>query len=123
MVRLLEASTAAALAGIPDGIRELIARRLRQRSPGCQRLLLIASVVGRDFSLSLLRRLPALVDTDVLAHLGEALDARLITGSADGVDYRFGHALVREALYADLPLGERIALHREIGTAIEAASG
>ena len=123
MVRLLEASTAAALAGIPDGIRELIARRLRQRSSDCQRLLEVAAVVGRDFSLSLLRRLPALAGADVLALIGEALDARLITVTADRDRYRFGHALVREALYADLVLAERIALHREIGTAIEAAAG
>lgn len=123
MVRLLEASTAAALAGIPDGIRELIARRLRQRSPDCQRFLRVAAVVGRDFSLSLLRRLSPLADADLIALVGEALDARLITVGTDRNDYRFSHALVREALYTDLVLAERIALHREIGTAIEASAG
>ncbi|MEO7435963.1 MAG: AAA family ATPase, partial [Candidatus Binatia bacterium] len=117
LVRLLEGSSAAALAGIPDGIRELIARRLRQRTLACHDLLEIAAVVGRDFTLPVLRRVSALADRDVLTLVGEALDARLIVG-ADGETYRFSHALVREALYADLPLARRLTLHRAIGEAI-----
>lgn len=123
-VRLLEAGAVASLAGIPDGIRELIARRVRQRSPACQYVLRVASVVGRDFSLSLLRRLPTLANADVPALLGEALDGRLLVTAPSETDgYRFGHALVREALYADIPLAERTSVHREIGEAIEAAAG
>jgi tetratricopeptide (TPR) repeat protein len=96
---------------------------MRQRSAPCQRVLRVAAVVGRDFSLSLLRRLPVLAGLDVLTLLGEALESRLIGPSSTEADgYRFGHALVRETLYADLPLTERIALHREIGEAIEAAA-
>lgn len=121
LVRLLEASSTAALAGIPDGIRELIARRLRQRTPACHDVLEIAAVVGRDFTLSVLRRVSALAERDVLALVGEALDARLIV-AADGETHRFSHALVREALYADLPLARRITLHRAIGEAIAAGA-
>ncbi len=123
-VRLLEASGAAAITGVPDSIRELIAHRLRQRSESCREMLSVAAVVGRDFSLSVLRRLAPLARHDVLALLGEALDGRLIVAAEHDPDtYRFSHALIREALYSATPLARRTQLHRQIGEAIAASAG
>ncbi len=123
-VRLLETSGAAAITGVPDSIRELIARRLRQRSESCREMLSVAAIVGRDFSLSVLRRLAQLARHDVLALIGEALDGRLVVAAEHDLDtYRFSHALIREALYSDTPLARRTQLHREIGEAIAASTG
>ncbi len=120
LVRLLEAGSGAA--GLPDGIRDLIGRRLRAHSEPCQAVLRVAAVVGRDFPLTVLRRLPTLADHDLLAALDEALDGRLIAlPGNESESYRFSHALVRDALYEDLPLARRVQLHREIGEVIEVA--
>jgi tetratricopeptide (TPR) repeat protein len=121
LVRLFEGGHAAALTGIPDGVRELIARRLRQRSPACRELLAIAAVVGRDFGVPVLRRVADVADRDVLTLVDEALEARLVT-AVDADTYRFSHALIREALYADVPLARRLPLHRAIGEAILAGA-
>lgn len=123
MVRLLERGTAPIVA-VPDGVRELIARRLHQRSADCRRLLEVASVVGRDFSIALLRRLPALADVDVAALVDEAAEARIVVPTGAEPDtYRFGHALVRDACYASLARADRGRWHVEVAGAIEAAAG
>ena len=45
----------AVAAGIPQGMREVIAHRLRHLSPECRQLLTEASVLGREFRLDALR--------------------------------------------------------------------
>src|SRR5262249_37008119 len=53
LVRLLEVSgdDAGTLTTVPDGVRALVARRLRRPSPECRALLAVAAVIGRDFPL------------------------------------------------------------------------
>ena len=36
---------------IPEGLRDVIGKRLSRLSPDCNRLLAIAAVIGRDFGL------------------------------------------------------------------------
>src|SRR5262249_48952267 len=51
---------------------------------------------------------------------GRRARAGIVLDSPSGAShYRFSHALVREALYNDLPVNHRIQLHAEIGAAIE----
>jgi hypothetical protein len=40
---------------IPEGLRDVIGRRLSLLSPDCNRLLSVASVIGREFTLDILR--------------------------------------------------------------------
>src|SRR5205085_88562 len=44
-------------AGIPEGLRDVIGKRLSRLSPECNRLLAVAAVIGRDFNLETLRTL------------------------------------------------------------------
>jgi tetratricopeptide (TPR) repeat protein len=107
---------------IPDGVREVIGRRLRRLSEECNRLLALAAVVGREFNLPVLERVSGLARPHLLAVLEEALVARIITTPPQGSAgrYRFAHALIRETLYEGLGTPRRGQLHRQIGEALEA---
>jgi DNA-binding CsgD family transcriptional regulator/tetratricopeptide (TPR) repeat protein len=105
---------------IPEGVREVIGRRLGQLSKPCRDLLTIGAVIGRDFSTSVLASVTGGPPQVVLDGLGDAVTARLLTPvDEDPGRFRFGHALVREALYDTLPPAERVRLHRSLGEAIE----
>jgi tetratricopeptide (TPR) repeat protein len=105
---------------LPHTIREAIGRRLRHLSPGCRELLSVASVAGRGIDLSVLAGVTEAADESVRAGLDEALRARVVievTGPHPRL--RFTHALIREALYDELPTSRRLLLHRRIGEALE----
>src|SRR5690606_32856721 len=81
---------------VPEGVKELIGRRLEQLSPEANRVLAVAAIAGRRFDLALLETL--LPGVDVLDALEEATRAGLIREA--GLDrFVFAHALVRETLY------------------------
>ncbi|MBI1886651.1 MAG: AAA family ATPase [Chloroflexi bacterium] len=105
---------------IPQGVREVIARRLDHVSTGCRNALSVASVIGREFGLNVLERVTELKDDHVLESLDEAVTTHLIDEAAGAVGaFRFSHALIRETLYDELPMTRRVRLHREVGEAIE----
>lgn len=110
--------------GLPLGVRETIRRRLERVSVACRQLLRTAAVIGRGFSLELLRHVASVAEagqtTSILHWLDEAVRARLIEPQVGSTrHYRFLHALVRETLYEDLALPEQITLHTRVGEAME----
>ncbi len=106
---------------IPQGVREVVGRRLDHLSPECNEVLTVASVVGRDFTLAVLERLLEKPADRLLELLDEAVQARLVTETPGigGARYRFAHALVRETLYEELSAARRLRLHRTIGEVLE----
>jgi DNA-binding SARP family transcriptional activator/tetratricopeptide (TPR) repeat protein len=107
--------------GIPQGVREVIGRRVHRLSSECTRVLTIASVVGREFGLDALQRLTELPADELLDVLDEAMGARVLA-SVPGARarLRFAHALIRETLYDQLTTPRRVQLHRRAGEALEA---
>ncbi|HEV8628322.1 MAG TPA: AAA family ATPase, partial [Acidimicrobiia bacterium] len=106
--------------GIPEGVRDVVGRRLSRLSAEANGVLRTAAVIGPEFELPVLRAALAGSDEEaLLSALEEATEARLIM---EGVvpRYRFTHALVRETLYGDLSAARRTALHRSVAEAIEA---
>ena len=105
---------------IPAGVTEAIGRRLQAASDRCRDLLVLASVIGREFGINALERVSGLAEDEILDALEEAEVARLI-GEVPGAGgrLRFSHILVRDTLYDDLPTARRMRLHREIGEALE----
>jgi tetratricopeptide (TPR) repeat protein len=84
------------------------------------RLLLVASVVGGHYHLSVLRAAADVDEEAVLAGLEEAMAAGLVTDvPGSSLRQRFTHALVRAALYDELSAARRGLLHRRVGEAIE----
>lgn len=109
---------------IPDGVRDVVRRRLAPLPPDARTVLQAAAAFGRDFGADLLIPVTGL---DVAA-VADALDTATGHGLLDEVPsppghYRFTHALVRETVYEDLGPARRRALHGRIGTALDARLG
>jgi tetratricopeptide (TPR) repeat protein len=108
------------LGGLPEGVRETISRRLARLSEGCNRVLSLAAVVGREFTLPVLTALGDMSEDAVLDALDEALAARLIHDAPGGRDrYVFTHALVRDTLYGRLTSTRLARLHRQVAETLD----
>jgi len=113
---------------VPQGVRETIRLRLRRLSPPCATVLTVAAVIGREFTFDHLaqvcRTWREMTWDTLLSAIQEATAARIL-GEAAGEErrYRFIHALIRETLYEDTPLQDRVQIHRQVGEAIETLYG
>jgi class 3 adenylate cyclase/tetratricopeptide (TPR) repeat protein len=107
--------------GIPEGVREVVGRRLSRLGDSTNRLLGVASVIGREFALDLLCTVSDVDEDEALDALEPAINARLVE-EAPGAPGRFAftHALVRSTLADELLTLRRVRLHQRIGEAIEA---
>jgi DNA-binding CsgD family transcriptional regulator len=104
---------------LPESVREVIGRSLDRLSQECNEALHIAAVIGREFSLSVLRRVSDLSIDSLLDALDEAMTARVIEEWRGVGTFRFSHALIQETLYAELSASRRYRLHGEVGAALE----
>ena len=106
---------------IPEGVREVIGRRLNLLSERCNDVLALAAVIGREFSDDVLMQAAEQHDEAGLTDaLDEALAAHIIQETDDG-RYQFAHNLIRMTLYDELRPARRRRLHRSVGEAIELA--
>ncbi len=106
---------------IPESVRDVIRQRLDQLSDRGARRLTLASVIGREFGLSLLARVANEPIEVILAEIDEAAAAGLIEEVTPDV-FRFNHALVQDALYDSLPAAERPRVHGQIARELESRS-
>src|SRR5262249_48528493 len=90
---------------IPQSVRDVINRRLARLSEECNRTLVSASVLGREFDLAALVPLSGNAEKEVLDALDEAMAARVVSDvpGARG-RLRFSHVLVRDTLYEGLTI-------------------
>ena len=107
---------------IPPGARAVIDQRVGRVSERCQGLLTLASVMGREFGLDPLARFSNVPGDELIDSLDEAV-AEQILGQVPGSPsrLRFGHALIRDALYERLTPTRRMQLHRDAAAALAAA--
>jgi tetratricopeptide (TPR) repeat protein len=106
---------------IPEGLRDVIGRRLSRLSAECNRLLSIAAVIGREFDLQTLREVAEMGEETLLTFLEESLRAGVLEEHSQGstVRYRFTHAFFQQTLYEEIIAPRRIRLHQQVGRAIE----
>ncbi len=106
--------------GIPEGVREVVVRRLSRLSEAANEALSVAAVMGAEFELPVLQWTAGLETSVLLSALDEGIRSRLIT-EAPGrtVAHRFCHALVRDTIYYGLSGVRRLGLHRRVADAIE----
>jgi tetratricopeptide (TPR) repeat protein len=116
----IETPSTVAELGLPESIRELIGRRLSRLSEASHHLLALASVLGREFDLSVVEILTELPEALLLDAIDEAVAARIIVedGRTPG-RFSFTHTLIREALYSGLTPSRRVRLHHQVGEALE----
>jgi tetratricopeptide (TPR) repeat protein len=105
--------------GVPDGVKELIAGRLRHSEAA--EVLAVAAVLGQSFEPAVLARL---LDRDldaVLVVLDAGIEAGFVVAVPSDHRFAFRHALVREALHETFSAGRRALLHLRAGEALESA--
>jgi DNA-binding winged helix-turn-helix (wHTH) protein/tetratricopeptide (TPR) repeat protein len=103
------------------GLRAAIERHVQVLSEECRGTLRAASVLGREFSLEVLRDVSSGNAERLLAGLQAAVASGVLQHRPGGLDsYRFAHVLIREALYLELSIAERARLHWQAGLALEA---
>jgi DNA-binding winged helix-turn-helix (wHTH) protein/tetratricopeptide (TPR) repeat protein len=130
--RLEQGEGASWSVALPQGVRDVIGRRLNTLSEECNRVLRLASVIGRDFAVNILELLAELPRERVSELLEEAVEANIVTddpaarGRASPLPlghYTFSHALIRSTLYEELTSPQRARLHRKVGEVLEAVYG
>lgn len=104
---------------LPQGVREAVSRRLSRLPAETNTSLAAAAVVGSHFAVDLVERV---VGRDLVDDFDEACKAGIVIEEPGG-RYRFNHALVRQALIAELASVRRMRLHQRIAATLEATHG
>lgn len=103
---------------IPRSVQDAVLRRLVRASAPAQRVLTLAAVAGPRFDFSLLQRIAGQDEAELLQHIKELVAAQLVVEESAEC-FAFRHALTRQAIYGQLLVRERQALHRTIVETIE----
>ena len=109
--------------GIPEGVRQVIGRRLSRLSETANHLLTAASGFNGSFRVGLAAGAASLDEADALDAIDAALEAQLVQPAGDAESYDFTHALIRHTLYAELSPSRQVRLHRQIAEAMERLYG
>jgi DNA-binding SARP family transcriptional activator len=105
---------------VPEGVQDLIARRVSRLSAETNRLLTTASVFGREFPCEVAGRAAGLDGDELLDALEESVAARVIVEVPERDDwYSFAHRLVRTALYDGLLSSRRVRIHLRVAEILE----
>ena len=105
---------------LPLSLREVLLTRVVRLGPRTQRVLGVAAAAGPGVTQPLLAAVAGLDDQQLLEGLHEAVDQQLLVPEPGGDGYLFRHALLAEAVYAELLPGERMRLHTALAGALEA---
>ena len=106
--------------GLPTSVREVVAQRVAIFGEDTERALSTASVIGRDFDLSVLAAVLEEDELDLSDLLEGATTAGLIEMTAGDTDrYRFVHALIQHTLYEDLTPIRRRRAHLRVAEVLE----
>jgi class 3 adenylate cyclase/tetratricopeptide (TPR) repeat protein len=108
---------------LPDSVQAVIAARLDTLEPGAKALLGDAAVIGKVFWAGAVAEMGG--RESVVATLGELVRRELVSPArrssmAGETEYAFGHALVRDVAYEQLPRSVRASRHLAAATWIEA---
>jgi predicted ATPase len=109
---------------IPEGIREVVGRRLSRLSETVNEALVLASVIGPQFDVQTIQGAGGPTGEALFDALDEATRAAIIREVPETVGrYAFSHALMRASLYEELTTTQRVRMHWRAGEAIETRHG
>ncbi len=109
--------------GIPEGVRQVIGRRLSRLSEEANRLLATASGCMGVFRFDVTAAVADFEEGKALDALDEALEAQILRATGDPEVYDFTHALIRHTLYAELNPARQVRLHRRLAEEMERRYG
>jgi len=106
---------------IPSTIQDVIMARVDSLPEGVKEVLQTGSVIEREFSYELIKRVVGLSEQELLSHLSVLKDSELLyeRGIYPQSTYIFKHALTQEVVYDSILTRRKKTLHGEIGNAIE----
>ena len=104
---------------LPGSIQELVGQRLSRLSPGAQKLVGAASVLGREVDGELLAEVAGMVPTDVMSGTLE-LVRQSVLEPMEGEWFRFVHDKLREVAYEQLSESRRREVHLAAARGLEA---
>lgn len=103
---------------IPETIQDSLISRL-ERIGISQTLAHFASVIGRDFNLDLLRQSYSISEAEFKQQLHTLTQADIIHCMDGKEQYRFKHALIRDAAYQMITADSRESLHQNLAKTLE----
>jgi DNA-binding CsgD family transcriptional regulator/tetratricopeptide (TPR) repeat protein len=104
---------------VPDSLPGVIADRLGFVSATTRQVLRAAALLGVEFAIVDLTAVLGRTLSDLVSAFDEARSTGVLTDSVTGLAFR--HPLIREALYAEMPVSVRAVWHRDAGHALAAA--
>jgi len=112
-------------AGIPEGLRDVVGKRLSRLSEKTNQVLSVAAVIGREFRLDVLQKVAGLPEEELYGTLEEATERAVVEQrqAVGWVVFRFTHAFFRQTLYEEIFVPRRIRLHQQVGNALEEVYG
>jgi DNA-binding CsgD family transcriptional regulator/tetratricopeptide (TPR) repeat protein len=103
---------------IPRSIQGAVELRLAQVSNAARQVVTLAAVAGRRFDFAFLQRITHHDESELLWLMKEVIAAQLVVEESEE-QFAFRHALTHEAIYRQLLLRERKALHRTLAETME----
>jgi tetratricopeptide (TPR) repeat protein len=106
---------------IPSTIQDVIMARVDSLPEKAKSVLQTGSVVGREFSHDLIKKVMGLPEPELLSHLSVLKDAELIyeRGIYPRLTYIFKHALTNDTAYDSLLVKRKKETHQRIAMAME----
>ena len=117
----LEFEPGAVAAALPASVQGVLNARVDRLAPKDRTLLQAASVIGRRFKPELLAVVLGEAEIDKRLAAMQTLDLIHLDDRSD--EYKFKHALVRDALYQSILTERRQELHSKIAEETERRSG
>ena len=102
---------------VPEGVRDVLRRRLARLPEVSVSVLRLAAVIGRDVDVDVLVQAAEVDEEAVIDALEVGVLAGLLTEPAPGA-VRFAHVLVRDTLYGDVPRVRLSRWHARVAAAL-----
>jgi class 3 adenylate cyclase/tetratricopeptide (TPR) repeat protein len=106
---------------IPSTIQDVIMARVDNLPEGAKEVLRTGSVIEREFSHELIKRVTGLPEKELLSHLSTLKDTELVfeRGIYPDSAYIFKHALTREVVYDSILTRKKKQIHQKIAGIME----
>ena len=106
--------------GLPEGVRAVIGHRLGQLPASCQDVLRTAAVIAPAIDFGTVAAVTGLTPQAVLAEVDAGSAAGLTRLEPGAPAAEFSHALVRDAIQAEVPRSRQARIHRRAAEHLEA---